>query len=321
MEKENCQLIATTTTAAVKKCTGIVKNAIALVQSGNLTEASIQLGSLKEEGKKIIKILESIIQKQTEEEANLIEKVENIQRQIAEVALREDKLKEEQRFCQHELQNKNRQLEDANSDLSRAESERDEARQNVDKVKDENKSRIIATSIIGGVAALFTGPVGIMVASGIIARTLADAEGRLSRAKSGVERRYSDVKTAKQRVRDLESKVQAVKVELKSCENIIAELERKRRECHDQVGQIKEKIIFFKQGMEFWSLLLNLSEENIDRSDLLIRILEKSSEKPKALLSSGSELLANTFLEAWEEFITKSETGLSNYYLPAIEEY
>lgn len=113
-------------------------------------------------------------------------------------------------------------------------------------------------------------------------------------------------------IADIQSQIFDSKSQIDDLATNLSLLYKERVRYHDEVTLIKEKVVFLKQAVEFWSLLKELSDETRDYTKLLTKIIEKASEKPRIASANATIKLAQTFLEAWEAEMMEAEKGRSH---------
>ena len=83
----------------------------------------------------------------------------------------------------------------------------------------------------------------------------------------------------------------------------VADLNRRRESCHEELGKIKTLISFVMQATTFWEEVIMLANAATVKTEQVEKIVDRAAKKNsvKILSSRGTETKMRSFKESWME--------------------
>ena len=83
----------------------------------------------------------------------------------------------------------------------------------------------------------------------------------------------------------------------------VADLNRQREACHEELGKIKTSISFIMQATTFWEEVIMLASAATVKTEQVQKIVDLAAKKSrvKILSSRGTEIKMKSFKESWME--------------------
>ena len=299
-------------------CLQVAKLVLAEIRSGNSVQVTERLCSLRQdvatlenEADHLTKRFEAVDKYCQDQDAEL-------SRQIGELGVRESQLREQKKEIENSLDGQQRVLQDTQSQLSSAQNNLQEAARKLKKAKEEENKIKVGATVGGALLGLFTGGAGFLVGAGVgagIGAIVNDCRQKEKDARSALDRRRADVKSADSAIRQSKSKISSLQSNINSLSSQIHSLEQQREELHKLRGEVKAAIPIVKTSIRFWQMFRQITKEGGDHTALLEKIVAMANEKGDyhALQSAGSQRIANTFFEAWEEIESMACEGTSSH--------
>lgn len=127
-------------------------------------------------------------------------------------------------------------------------------------------------------------------------------DGHVKSAKSRLHSRQHAFKEATKSVMAEEESLKHVDDDLIILQGEIDGCVKSIQELHNQIGVLKESIVFAINAIHVWELFTMACENATERTGCLRKIVDIVDEKKeyKILESDGTIIVANTFLDAWE---------------------
>ena len=324
-------------------CFSIISRALQCIQQRKPKAASKYLARVKKDGAKLKEFSQAILNKLESAEQHHIEREEELMENVGELAESVEKKKNELKATQKRSDLRIRQLEEDREENERklkiAESELQKAQKQVndaqrlleaaEKEREKNKGFSAGAGVGSGVAAgvavgAIAGPLGAVI-GGVAGAFVGAATGiAIGDAISGVEKAEANLKQAKEcsgmrscKLRDCKTAVQECIQErdreisrlsnkISTLEKEIGLLDQERTRCHDEVGTIRELIVFLKKASVFWSEFEIAVNSGTGRTDLLQTLMDRATAKDQSYLrrffrSLGLQTSVSSFIEAWNE--------------------
>ena len=303
-----------------KDCVAVAKNVLDDIVSGREKMAIKKLSALLKDGsflafaaKQLAERLEAVNQHYQNKDAGLLHQIGNLSRQ--ESQLKSQKSAEEKELATQQtiLSDNLKKLSSAKDSLQNAESKRKRAEK-------EEKGIKIGSTIGGAVLGLFTGGIGFIVcavAGAGIGVVVVACRNKEKTARAVVNRCKSDQKKAHSAVNESKKRISSIESQIRSNAKEIEYKKKQRLQLHNKLDEIKAVIHLVKKSVEFWLLFKQISEQGVDRTELLRKIAARATEKGdyQALQSQSSKRISTTFIEVWEEIGTTVEQGELNHIL------
>ncbi|XP_019859422.1 PREDICTED: uncharacterized protein LOC109587643 [Amphimedon queenslandica] len=274
-------------------------------------DAALQdLKSLKKDGEFLIKVSEqerdkfATQEQQYEKELeSLTKEKEKYEKEKREKEAQKNSLEAQLHTLTANQDNCQRAFNDAQSRKIEADNSLKKARDKLEKEK-RDKERAQGTGAFFGavVGTLAFPPLG-----GVVGGALG--------AGVGTAVANSDVKSAENHVSDclkqfssaensLNSARNSLQSSINQCQVSITQCDKEYKECHVKISFIKKLLTFLLDAICFWGIFINESknaEEETSHLEEIIKITEEKKEYD-LILSDGTKISANSFLEAWEKF-------------------
>ena len=303
-----------------KDCVAVAKNALDDITSGKEEMALEKLSALQKDGSFLVDTAKQLAERLEAVDKHYQIKDAELLRQIGDLNRQESQLKSQKSAEESQLAAQQNVLSDNRNRLSSAEDSLRDAEHKRRKAEKEEKKIQIGSTVGGAVLGLFTGGIGFVVGAaagagiGAVVNACRDEE---KDARATVSRCRSDLDNARSAINESQRRVSNIESQIKNKTKEIENKKQQRLQLHKKVDEIKARIVLVKKSVEFWLLFKQISEHGVDRTELLQKIATRATEKGdyRALQSSSSQRIANTFIEAWEEMETTAEHGRSNHVL------
>lgn len=303
-----------------KNCVAVVKNALDDIANGRGENASKKLSVLKDDGNLLAKEADQLAKRLEAVERFYQDKDAEILREVGNLNRKESDLQNQKSGVESQLAGQRSVLRDNESKMSSAEDSLRDAERKRRNAEEEERNIQIGATVGGAVLGLFTGGLGLLIGAGAgagigaIVNACRDEE---KDARAAVNRRRSDLDSARSAVSASESRISTIESEIRSLAGRIENLKQQSLQSHKKADQVKAGIILLKKSVEFWFLFKQLSEQGVDRTSLMQKIVSRAVEKENyaALQSRGSQRVVGTFLEAWESMETMAAEGGSAHML------
>ena len=280
-----------------RSCTAILNTLIRFVFSGNSKEAADELVKLKGEGVFFATRMEGLLSEQESLERYFIKKEAHSKQDISDCLRKLLMLKEELASFLSDLERKTVVLFYFKS---MHETFVDKAM----KVMSKEEQVILGNAIYGSFGVLTDPPVEVA--------TEELNHNKEAKIKFSAEQYKNECKVTEEAISIIQGEILERKTLINRLEIKLDILQKERESYSKKLTQIKEKIVFLVQAVEFWSLMHLLSEEDVNYAKLTTTVFKKATEKNRKISSSKpvNKYLAHTFIEAWDSELIKAEKGL-----------
>ena len=281
----------------------VANSVVSLFKAGKVKEASTKLNTLKEGGTEVISQIAAAIKQQEDISDCLVEKVKELKRKIGKYGCEELELKKEKSQLEADAEILKIDLSTHRFNLESAERKRQEAEKKRQEAEEKEEKTVSEGKKIGGLVGMFLIPFGKPVGEAV-----GEGIGNLiNLINQEEEKACQEVKKCKSHCSEVEGKIQSTEADvsriddkLKGISETISNLKEKQAKLHEDISGIKENIVFLKEALEFWNLFKHQSEMSVDCTDLMQKIVEKATKRPKLLSLSTTKNLANNFIKTWE---------------------
>ena len=295
-----------------KDCVAIAKNALDDLVSGREEMALNKLSALKTDGSFLADVAKQQAERLEAEDKHYQQKDAEILREIGDLSRRENELKSQKSGEESQLAAHQSVLQDNQNRLSSEENRLRDAERKLRKAKEDEKKRQIMSTAGGAVLGLFTGGVGFVVGAAAgagIGAIINECRSEEKDARDAVNRRRNDVDNAQSAINASRSRISNTESQIRSLTAQIEHMKQQRLQSHKKVDEVRALIELVKQSIQFWLLFKQISENGVDRTALLQKIVSKAVEKGdyRVIQSKSSQHIASTFFEAWEEMAMECE--------------
>ena len=300
-----------------KNCVEVARKTVTEINQGNVEQSSIQLAFLKTTGEELAEESGNLAKRLEKVQECNQEQEENIQREIAKCGEEERRLQSQVTSAQSNLINQQSYLQTKRSNLSDAENALDRAQRKLrDSVEEADKTRTGA-AIFGGVVGLLTGGIGGLAVGAALGAGVGQVINELRDEEDKAKQRLSD---CRRECSNAEHEVEKAKMQVSEKQSQIASLlsqkqhfEQQRIKYHNEVGKLREAIVFLQKSVEFWSMFQHLCDTGVDQGSHLQNIISiaESNANINVLSEDPTKKIAGSFLDAWEEIHTQAEEGSS----------
>lgn len=326
-------------------CFSIISRALQCIQQGKPKAASKYLARVKKDGAKLEEFSQAILNKLESAEQHHVERDKELMENVGELAESVEKKKNELKATQRRSDLRIRQLKEDREENERklkiAESELQGAQERANAAqrrlktaeKEREKYKGFGADVgarVGAVAgvllagAIASGPFGVFigvfvgaVAGKATGMAIGDAISGVNEAEANLKRANECSGMLRSKLRNCENTVQECiqerdreisRLSNKICtlEEEIGLLDQERTRCHDEVGTIRELIVFLKKASVFWSEFEIAVNSGTERTDLLQTLMDTATAQNQSYLchffrSPGLRTSVSSFIEAWNE--------------------
>ena len=243
-------------------------------------------------------------EKERESERNaLIEEEKHLMRQKGDKERELSDLRDKIRSYEAERARYNALLEDARSDLSRANDQKRSAMEDTDAA--------IGGTVGGGIGAAL---LGILFPPSLILTVPAVATAGTISIKSADEEvgRCNDkISSAEKNIANENRRISETNRRISSIEGDVYALKIKANTLHGEIGEKREAIVFFQKATTFMGKLIVAVNGGKNDTDLLHTILSEANkeEEYEILRDDGCKVIVNSFADAWKEVERKVTAG------------
>ena len=302
------------TLAMVKKgkdCIAMAENIYSDLTKGCVDGVEQKLKDLEGDAQELAKHAGDRVNEAEKVEEQYEQNSKEIQRKIGELELQKEAWKQRKPGLEATLRDKQRILDQASSDLSRAESRLRDAKEEVRRAERQQTKHVGGGATIGAM-------IGTLILPGI-----GTALGAAAGAGAGLAVNDSAVKEAQNEVRDCGRRCDDARAEVSSANSAVSSIESQIQnitvQCQTlghqcdhhnrKAKKVKEALKFFLEALQYWKEFQDISKHGANFTAQLQRIISIAKGK-KEDLSWHDSMVGKSFLEAWVMIETKCEEGV-----------
>ena len=276
-------------------------------------EAAKYLAALEEDGEQLQRAAK-------EAKHDFMEQEEKLRKEMAQLEVDEQRfecqvssLRSSKSCAECKLKDQERALSDACSQQSQAEGRLRNAESELSSAREKEAAIAIASVASGlllGAVTLGLGGLAIGAVAGSATATIAIvAEGRVKDAKHDIRRCCTDVEASKKCVLSTRDTVSSIQRDIDAYQQKIQVNKREASTRHEKVTGIMKSIEFSEMSINFWEDFKTVSKHATKRSERLKALVNKATKKDniRVLRTNGTVIIAESFVEAWEEVLKKGQ--------------
>ena len=294
-----------------QRCFAAVKMAHDLIGSkGGVDRAKELLANVKEDGEFLQENAKETQEKLVREAKELRAEIERLEREEQRFRLEVSSLTSKKSTTERNLQSDERSLSQKQSQLAEEERRLSDAEWDLKKAKEKEKEIAVASVVGGTLVGLVTFGVGGLLAGAAIGGSTAaivnNIEGRCRDARRVVSRWKSDVGSTESSIRSYRNSISQYERDIQSYRQRLRDNEQAAVAAHEKTSVLMKSKTFCDTSHDFWTEFTALSKTATEKTDRLEKLVGRVLERGnfRVLRANGTVVLANTFVEAWEE-VTK----------------
>ena len=269
----------------------------------NPQTAQRHLETIKECVPMLIAQLKEYEKARSKQRDQLLEEEKSVLRQIGAKEQEMNSLRTEIRSIEGSRARYEALLEDARSDLRRAEDKKRSA--------ESKKDAAIGGAIGGGVGAVILGvlfPPSLAITVPAVATSVTIA---ITEADKEIDRSRSKISDAESSIRDENSKISAANSKIAKLNADISSLASRRNVLHEKVTKMRKTIVFLQKATTFLGELSVAVKGGGNETEVLHAIVDEANkqEEYEILRDDGCTVIVDSFAAAWKEVEKQLSTG------------
>lgn len=273
----------------------------------NAKDAEKYLAALKEEGEQLQKAAEDTKEDLLEKETTLRKEMALLEAEEQRFESAVSSLTNSKSSAEHKLQNHVRALGDSRYQQSQSEERLRRAESELSSAIGK-EAGIATASVAGGIVlGLLTFGIGGLavgaVAAGATAGIVIACEGKVKDAKSDISRCVTDLENCHSNVRSTRDGISNIERDIGDYQKRIQVNKENAGKMHQKISGIIKSIEFSERSINYWEDFTTVSKQATERSDRLNALVKKATAKEnfRIMTSNGTVIIAESFVEAWEE--------------------
>ena len=291
----------------------LVKRAYGELQKGQLKSANKLLAKVGNDGSLLLEEIDYLLRRYKVVQEYYQEKDDTLTYRVNELYQKERELRSQQVKAENELRLEESNLGDQRRKLTQIQRDLAKAKTTKEVASTTGVAAGVGLGILGAILTVVAPPVGLAtlaaaggtaLGGGIVA---ASAQDDINKCNRNIEHTEEKIATTKRTINKLGYQINDLSSDIKRVKN-------ERDRYHTENTRVKEVVVFLQKARVFWSEFSVATEAGTQRTELLRKLITKAEKNEQYTIfkSGGMKRVAQSFLDAWEDFEEMTNTG-ENY--------